>query len=495
VIGSGFGGLAIGTALRRSGREDFLLFERAADVGGTWRDNSYPGAACDVPSHLYSLSFAGNPGWTRSFPQQPELEAYLGDVADREGLRPHLRPHHDVLSSRWNEVLKRWEIETTAGPYTADILVSAAGALADAKIPALPGLDTFPGQVFHSSQWRHDVDLTGKRVAVIGTGASAIQFVPEIQPKVAALHLFQRTAPWLVPRVDRQLSALERRIYMRSNAMDKLARLGDYLIRELIMMPAFVIEPKLQAATNIYSRLHLRRQVKDPVLRKKLTPTYTIGCKRILISNKYFPAVAQPNVEVLTTGLASVEGSTVIGSDGVRREVDAIIFGTGFQVEDLPIAHNVYGRSGESLHDRWEREGMKGLRGTTFTDFPNFFMIVGPNTGLGHSSMVYIIESQVNYIMDALRQMDTYALATIEANPQAVASWNSWLTRRLDRTIWNVGGCNSWYQDDKGGLPIVWPASTFTFRQHTRTFDLSEYEYECVPSAQPVEASGVPAGV
>jgi cation diffusion facilitator CzcD-associated flavoprotein CzcO len=486
IIGSGFGGLAAGRALKVSGRHDFLIFERAGEVGGAWRDNTYPGAACDVPSHLYSFSFTKNPGWTRSFPLQPELERYLQRVAAEEGLLPHLRFHHEVVSIRWNPTSTRWTVETSGGTFTADVVVTAAGALSDPKLPDVPGIERFRGEIFHSSQWRHDVDLTGKRVAAIGTGASAIQFVPAIQPKVAELHLFQRTAAWLIPRVDRKLSKAERSLYQRFPMADRIARLVDYTVREAVWMPAFVWVPPLHKTTRWASLAMLRRQVKDPALRAKLTPDYTTGCKRILISNQFFPAVAQPNVEVHTTGLSAVTESTVIGADGTEREVDAIIFGTGFQVTDLPITHRIFDGAGKAVSDHWQQNGMEALRGTTIAGYPNLFMVVGPNTGLGHTSMIFMIESQVNYLMDAIRKMEEHDLAAVEPSAKAQQQWNSWVHERLQRTVWVTGGCVSWYQDARGRITQLWPASTVAFRRMTKRFDLAEYDVQPRPVITPM---------
>ncbi len=481
IIGSGFGGIGLGVRLRQAGQTDFVILERAGDVGGTWRDNTYPGCACDVPSHLYSFSFAPNPHWPRSFSGQPHIRAYLEDVTDRFGLRPHIRTGHEVLQARWDAHRLRWTVHTSGTTLTCDVLVSAAGALADPTIPDLPGLDGFPGEVFHSSRWNHDYDLTGQRVAVVGTGASAIQIIPAIQPAVERLVVFQRTPAWVMPRADRAITGLERWLFRTVPAVQKLARAGVYLTRESTV-GAFVRHPALLRAATVVARAHLRRAVRDPDLRAKLTPDYVMGCKRILLSNDYYPALTRPNVDVVASGLAEVRGTTLVASDGTRRDADAIVFATGFHVTDLPIATRIHDAAGRSLADAWQ-DGMSALRGTTVAGFPNLFLIVGPNTGLGHTSMIYMIESQVNYIMDALRHLDSARIAALEPRREAQDAWNDRLQARMRRTVWALGGCASWYLDSRGRNTTLWPGSTLSFRSATRRIDLSEYT--TVPARTP----------
>lgn len=356
VIGSGFGGLGAAVRLRREGITDFLVLERADAVGGTWRDNSYPGCACDVPSHLYSFSFAPNPDWPRTFSGQQHIRAYLEHVADTFGLRPHLRLGHEVSVMRWDNDELHWVIEATNGStITADAVVSATGPLSDPKLPDIPGLADFSGKVFHSAQWDHDYDLTGKRVAVIGTGASAIQIVPEIQPKAGRLTLFQRTPPWVMPRMDRAISGAEKWLH-RALPFTATARRGLlWGIREL-QVGAFTKHPNQLGLVETIAKSNMARAIKDPALRAKLTPSYRIGCKRILLSNAYYPALAQPNVDVVASGLSEVRGSTLVGSDGSETEADVIILGTGFHVTDMPIATRVVGAEGITLAESWKGE-------------------------------------------------------------------------------------------------------------------------------------------
>ncbi|MFF4368569.1 flavin-containing monooxygenase [Streptomyces sp. NPDC001594] len=480
VIGSGFGGLGAAVRLRREGITDFVVLERADSVGGTWRDNSYPGCACDVPSHLYSFSFAPNPDWPRTFSGQPAIRAYLEHVADTFGLRPHIRFGHEVLMMRWDTEELRWEIDTSAGSFTADVVVSATGPLSDPKMPEIPGLDEFPGKVFHSARWDHDYDLTGKRVAVIGTGASAIQIVPAIAPKTARLTLFQRTPPWVMPRTDRAISSLERRLH-RQLPFTQAARRGLlWGIREL-QVSAFTKRPNQLGLIESLAKANMARSIKDPALRAKLTPSYRIGCKRILLSSEYYPALARPDVDLVASGLKEVRGSVLVAADGTETEVDAIIFGTGFHVTDMPIADRVVGADGQTLADAW-KDGMQALRGATAAGFPNWMTIIGPNTGLGNSSMILMIESQLNYMADYLRQLSLLGgggrggRTALAVRPSAVNQWNRHVQTRMERTVWNTGGCTSWYLDAQGRNTTVWPGTTGEFRRATLTVDLAEYE-------------------
>ncbi|MFD4786198.1 flavin-containing monooxygenase [Streptomyces sp. NPDC058459] len=475
VIGSGFGGLGAAVRLRQEGITDFVVLERAGSVGGTWRDNSYPGCACDVPSHLYSFSFAPNPDWPRTFSGQEHIRAYLERVADDFGLRPHLRFDSEVELMTWDEDELRWDIETASGSLTADMVVSATGPLSDPKIPAIPGLDSFPGRVFHSARWDHDYDLRGKRVAVVGTGASAIQIVPSIQPQVGRLTVFQRTPPWVMPRVDRAIGAAERRLHQALPFTARLRRGLLWGIREL-QVQAFTKHPGELGPVERLARRNMARAIKDPALRAKLTPDYRIGCKRILLSSAYYPALARPNVDVVASGVTEIRGSTVVAADGTATEVDAIVFGTGFHVTDMPIAERVVGAGGRTLAEAWQG-GMAALRGGSAAGFPNWLSVIGPNTGLGNSSMILMIESQLNYLADYLRRLDTLGGRTaLDARPAAVDRWNRRVQERMRRTVWNTGGCTSWYLDAGGRNTTVWPGTTTEFRQATRRVDLTEYE-------------------
>ncbi|MFG2307715.1 flavin-containing monooxygenase [Streptomyces sp. NPDC048566] len=485
VIGSGFGGLGAAVRLRREGVTDFVVLERAGGVGGTWRDNSYPGCACDVPSHLYSFSFAPNPEWPRTFSGQEHIRAYLEHVADVFRLRPHLRFDSEVRMMTWDAQKLHWVIETSSGHLTADLVVSATGPLSDPKIPDIPGIDGFTGKVFHSARWDHDYDLRGKRVAMVGTGASAIQIVPAIQPEVSRLTLFQRTPPWVMPRVDRAISGAERWLHRRLPFTTQARRGMLWGIREL-QVQAFTKRPDELGLVERLAKRNIARAVKDPALRDRLTPDYRIGCKRILLSNTYYPALTRPNVDVVASGLDRVEGSTLVAADGSRAEVDAIVFGTGFHVTDMPIAERVVGADGRTLAEAW-KDGMRSLRGATAAGFPNWMTIIGPNTGLGNSSMILMIESQLNYLADYVRQLDVLGgRVALDPRPAAVDAWNDRVQERMKRTVWNTGGCTSWYLDANGVNTTVWPGTTTEFRSATRRVDLAEYEV--VRAARPAPA-------
>jgi cation diffusion facilitator CzcD-associated flavoprotein CzcO len=471
VIGTGFAGIGMAVRLKQAGYHDFVVLERADDVGGTWRDNTYPGCRCDVPSHLYSFSFAPNPDWSRTFSPQPEIEAYLQKVTDGFRVRPHIRFGHAVESAHWQG--DHWLIHTSQGDFTAEVLLSGMGPLAEPSIPSLPGIESFEGEVFHSAQWNHDLDLSGRKVAVIGTGASAIQFVPAIQPEVEELHLFQRTPPWLMPRPDRKITALERRIFRAFPLAQKAARAAVYWSRESTVL-AFAKLPRLMKVGQRVAERHLREQVRDPELRAKLTPDFTLGCKRVLLSADYYPAVAQPNVDVVTDAITEVTPTGIVTDDGVKHEVDTIIYGTGFRVTDLPVMDMLHGREGRTLREAWA-DGMEAHLGTAIAGFPNFFLLIGPNTGLGHSSMVFMIESQIAYILDALKTMDATGVREVEVRPEVQREFVDGVRSSMRNTIWTRGGCTSWYLDSAGRNTTLWPSFTFKFRQLTRHFDASEY--------------------
>jgi cation diffusion facilitator CzcD-associated flavoprotein CzcO len=472
IIGSGFGGLGAAIRLRQRGEEDFLIFERATEVGGTWRDNSYPGCACDVQSHLYSFSFAPNPDWTRSYSPQPEIWDYLRRCARDFGVLPRVRFRHDVRDAAWDEGARVWRVETSQGAYTANVLVMASGALSEPRVPELPGFESFKGKSFHSARWDHSYDLKGKRVAVVGTGASAVQFVPEIQPLVARLHVFQRTPPWVMPRTERAFTERERRLFRRFPALQRAERASIYAFREL-----FVFGFRHLRASRLIRRValrHLARAVADPALRDKLTPRYDIGCKRILVSNDYLPALTRPNVELVTEAVAEVREHSVVGADGTERAVDAIIFGTGFRVTDQPLAAHVRGRDGVTLDETWKGSPRAHL-GTTVAGFPNLFILLGPNTGLGHTSVVYMIEAQIEFLMSALGYMERRGVATLEPRPEAQAAFVGEIERRLEGTVWNSGGCASWYLDRTGRNSTIWPDFTWRFRRRVARLDPAEF--------------------
>lgn len=492
IIGAGFAGVGAAIKLDEAGETDFLVIERAASTGGTWRDNTYPGAACDVPSQLYSFSFAPNPDWSMSFSPQPEIDAYIRKVAENAGVLDRFAFDTLVEDASWDESTQRWTVRTSRGEIVSRTLISGAGGLSEPKFPDIEGIDTFQGEIFHSARWDHDADLSGKRVAVIGTGASAIQIVPSIQPDVAHLDVYQRTAPYVIPRNDRHYTGIEKMLFRRVPLLQQACRAGIYWGRELLV-PGFTISPKLAFPAKKMAMLNLARGVADDELRARLTPEYEIGCKRILISNTYYPAMASDNVEVVTDRIAKVTADAIVTADGVERPIDVLIVATGFHTTEQPIAQHIRGRAGLSLSQVWADEGMSAYKGTTVHGFPNLFQIVGPNTGLGHSSMVHIIESQLAYLVDALKVMRAMGGVTIEPRQEAQDDWNDDLQRRLKRTVWNSGGCSSWYLDEHGKNTVLWPGTTFAFRRRLARFDREAYEISPASVTAPTPTQGVSA--
>lgn len=476
IIGTGFGGLGMAVYLQRAGVHDVVLLERADDLGGTWRDNSYPGATCDVPSHLYSFSFAPNPSWSHSFSPQPEIWAYLRSVAERHGLISRIRFGHEVLEARWDSSALVWRLSTAAGPVTARFLVSATGPLADPSMPDIPGLSSFSGAAFHSARWDHARDLAGRNVAVIGTGASAIQFVPHIQPKVGKLQVFQRTPPWIVPRRDREFTRQEQWLYRHLPPAQQVARRSVYWARESYVL-GFAKYPRIMPALERLCGAHLRSQVPDPGLREALTPDYRIGCKRILLSSDYYPALTKPNAELVTDPITCITPTGIQTASGASHPVDTIIFGTGFHVTDMPIAQRISGESGLTLATQREKEpDLTAFRGTTFADFPNFFMLAGPNTGLGHSSQVFMIEAQVRYAAAAIKHARRRGFSRVEVRESAQADYSARVWRKMRNTVWVTGGCRSWYLDPAGRNVTLWPDFTWLFALSTRRFDPVNYK-------------------
>jgi cation diffusion facilitator CzcD-associated flavoprotein CzcO len=472
VIGTGFAGLGMAIRLKQA-EVDFVVLERADDVGGTWRDNTYPGCACDAPSHLYSFSFAPNPDWSRTFSTQPEIRRYMRRCAEEHGVLPHIHFGHDVTEAAWDEADRVWRIDTSHGALTADVLVSAMGAINEPTRPQIPGLDSFEGKVFHSARWDHDHDLSGERVAVIGTGASAAQFIPKIQPLAAQVNVFQRTPAWILPRNDRRVSSFEQRLFRRAPITQRALRGAIYCARETYVL-GFSIDQRLMKLAEGVALLHLRRQVSDPELRRKLRPRYRIGCKRIIVSDEYYPALDQPNVDVVTEAITAIGPNSVVTADGEEREVDTIILATGFRVADMPAASRVRGRAGVSLSELWDGDP-NAYRGTTIAGFPNFFMLIGPNTILGHTSMVYMIESQVHYVLDCLAQMERRGAAVVDVLPEAQRAYNAKLEKQMGRTVW-ASGCASWYLNARGRNTTLWPGFTWRFRRTTRRFEPADHQ-------------------
>ncbi len=496
VVGAGFAGLCAAIKLHQAGEDDVVVVERGPDVGGTWRDNTYPGAACDVASQLYSFSFAPN-DWTRSFSYQPEIQEYLQRVARESGLLDRFVFDTSVDDLTWDDATQRWHV-ATSGPdgdrgYAARVVVSGAGNLSAPKLPGIEGIESFEGELFHSAQWRHDVPLTGRRIAVIGTGASAIQIVPELQKVAGRLDVYQRTAPHVIPRNDRTYPAAERWALRHVPGLQRVYREAICWARESLV-PGFTVSKRFAFPVKQVAAANRRIGVSDPELRERVTPTFDIGCKRILISNDWYPALDSDNVELVTDPIARVTPTGIVTADGTEREIDVLVVATGFQTTDQPIARHITGRDGRTLADAWRDGGMSAYKGTTISGFPNLFLVVGPNTALGHSSMVLIIESQVGYAVDAVRTMRRHEYGTVDVRPDDEQRWTSGLRRRLRRTVWNTGGCSSWYLDEHGHNTLIWPHTTATFRRRLSSFDVAAYRTEppsvaALPRTDPQEVS------
>lgn len=490
IVGAGFSGLGMAIRLKQRGIDDFVVLDRAGDIGGTWRDNVYPGAACDVPANLYSYSFAPKPDWTRTFPTQPEIQAYLRRCASEFGLDRHLRLGHELLASAWRDDVTRWHLTTSKGRFTSDVLVIAAGPLSQPAIPPLPGLESFEGSVFHTATWDPAHDLTGERVAVIGTGASAVQFIPEIQAKAAQIYVFQRTPPWVIPRWDRTKTAAERGLFHRMPYVQRLVRTGVYLWRESLLL-GLTVDQRLLKVVEWQARRHLRRQVGDPELRAALTPNYTPGCKRLIFSSAYFPAITAPNAELVTSEVREVHRDSIVAADQTERAVDTIVFGTGFKPANTPIAGRIRGRSGRPMTDAW-RDGAEAYLGTAVSGYPNLFMLLGPNSVSGQNSSLLTMEAQVGYVIDALRFMEESNIAAVEVRADTQASFVSAIQDRMVGTVWS-SGCTSWYLDESGRNTTLWPGFTRDFRHRTRRFDHENYLLHGRSATTPgAERAGVP---
>ena len=474
IIGTGFSGLGLAAQLKRGGQTSFVLLERASGIGGTWRDNVYPGAACDVPSHLYSFSFRLNPDWSRVYAPQPEILSYLQRTADAEGLLQHIRTDSELLDASWDEPNREWVLTTAREQLRAQVLVTATGHLCDPKLPDIPGLDEFEGQIFHSARWPADARLDGASVGVVGTGASGIQIVPQLAKAAAQLTVFQRSAPWIVPRADREFSLAERRTFQRlpsrmQDIRDEIFWFGEARFPQRRNVETFIDQIRTLALD------HLADQVPDPVLRAKLTPDYTIGCKRILVSSDYYPAVSQPHVAVETAGIERFTRTGVLTRDGTEHPLDTLVLATGFEASDLPISHRVHGRDGVLLADQWGT-GEQALRCVAVHNFPNLFIMNGPNAGLGAGSIIYIIESQISYLTGAIDYMSEHDVAVLEATPEAEAAFVAELEQRSRGTVWLDGGCHSWYVDPRSQrLTTIWPDFMSRYRAENGLFRAEEY--------------------
>ncbi|MEV4171740.1 NAD(P)/FAD-dependent oxidoreductase [Nonomuraea sp. NPDC049709] len=474
IVGSGFAGICMAIKLKQAGYHDFVILEKAAELGGTWRDNTYPGCACDVPSHMYSYSFELNPDWSRMFSPQEEIQDYLRACAAKYGVTPHIRYGKRVVSLEYDDAARDWTVTTEDGDtLRPKAVVSAIGALHIPKFPDIPGQETFTGPAFHSAEWDHSVDLTGKRVAVVGTGASAVQFVPRLAPAARHLTVFQRTPPWIHPKPDFGFSPGARRFLHLPGAARTL-RGGIYWALESRAL-GFAVDPRLMRVHEQLALRHLRAQVPDPGLRRALTPDYLIGCKRILVSSDYYPALTRDNVTLVTDGITEIRQRSLVDAAGVEHEADAIVYGTGFKVVDALADQRITGRDGLRIQDAW-KNGVEAYYGIAASGFPNLFFLLGPNTGLGHNSVVFMIESQVRYVIECLRLLSRTQARAVDVTPGAQRAFNDRLRERLNPLVWNAGGCRSWYLDENGVNRTIWPGFTFEYWARTRKVQPGAFE-------------------
>jgi cation diffusion facilitator CzcD-associated flavoprotein CzcO len=474
IIGAGFAGIGMAIRLKIAGIESFTIFERAHEIGGTWRDNTYPGAACDVPSHVYSLSFEPHPGWTRKFSPSEEIQAYLLGLVEKWQLRRHLRLGTEIVAAQFDEGDGIWTLATKAGEtFTARVVVSCVGGLVDPAYPDIPGIGSFAGAMFHTARWDHDYDLSGRNIAVIGTGASAVQVVPAIAPRVRKLSVFQRTPGWVVPKNDKQYSERARRLYARFPLAQRASRLIQYGLSEVFGPMIFLDAPRLSAIGERMSLQHLHAQVSDPQLRQKLTPTFQFGCKRILVSDDYWSTFERANVELVTAPIAEIRPTGIATRDGALREVDGIIFATGFAVGLAAAPFAVRGRGGRTLHDAW-RAGAVAYKGMTVSGFPNWFILMGPNTGPGHTSVLVFTEAQIAHVLRAIGKIRQEDLRFLDIRQDVQDRYNRGIQRRMKHMVWS--GCKSWYLSGDGSNHALYPGFAAEYVLRARPFRPSEYE-------------------
>ena len=476
IIGSGFGGLAAAIKLLKSGIDDFIILEKADDVGGTWRENQYPGAACDVQSHMYSLSYAPKTDWSKRYAEAPEIFKYIQNLIQDFQLKPFIRFNQEVTSTRYDENLCQWQVETKEGStIQAQFLIFASGPLHVAQIPKIKGIEKFKGKVFHSSHWQHDYDLNGKNVASIGTGGSAIQYIPEIAPQTKQLYVFQRTAAWVIPRDERAYNPLDKKLFSKFDWFRKLHRARLYWSNESRVVP--IVKPQMMKAGQKLAELFIRYQVKNKTIAAKLTPDYTMGCKRILVSNKYFPTFNRENVELVTDSIQALTEDSIITQDGKERKIDCLIYGTGF-ITDPRIylkSFECFGENGLELKEAW-KDGAESFYGITTKGFPNLFQLLGPNTVLGHNSVIFMIESQVNYIVQLIQSVEKSRTQAVVVKDKVQDEFNAHIQEQFAGTVWQ-SGCVSWYQQEGGKNFSLWPSYTWKYWLDTKKPNLADYRY------------------
>ena len=473
IVGAGISGIATAIRLDQAGYHNYKMIEKATQVGGTWRENTYPGCGCDVPSALYSYSFAPSANWSHLFARQPEILNYLEEVSEKFKIRAKIEFGTELLNAAWDKQCHLWVIKTNKSQYLSRTVVFATGPITEAQTPQLEGLDTFQGEMFHSAQWNHEYDLTDKRIAVIGTGASAIQFVPQIQPKAKALYVFQRTAPWVVPKPDMELGDFSKAMIAKFPFIQTAWR--KTVAQSLNAINFGLRNPAVLKPIGELAKLILRFQIEDAKLRKNVTPNFTIGCKRLLFANNYYPALQQANIRLIPHGLVKVEGNHVVSANGERHEVDVIIWGTGFEVSHPPIGKRISNEKGECLHDLWKNSSPEAYLGTSIENVPNAFLILGPNV-LVYDSFIGLAEAQLDYIVDGLLKIKQQGISQLNIKPEVIRKHNELVQKHLKTTVFNAGGCKSYYLDANGRNFAAWPWSLKTLKQRLRHLDLNDYE-------------------
>ena len=479
VVGGGFGGVGAAVMLKRAGYEDVTVFERGERIGGVWSHNTYPGAACDVPSHLYEFSFEPNPRWSRRYAPQAEIQAYLEDVARRHGVLDRVRTGTEVTRARWDGERGKWLLDTGAGAHEADILITACGQLSVPKMPTIPGLESFEGPAFHTAEWRHDVDLAGKRVAVVGTGCSAIQTVPEIQPIVEHIDIYQRSPGWTFPKMDFAYSERTQRLFERFPALQRLDRAAVFAFMEI---GAFAMTRRLAllAPFRAIGRRQIDSAIGDEQLRAKVTPTDEVGCKRLMLTDEWYPTLAKPNVELITEPIAEVTAHGVRVADGSERPADVIVLATGFKTHGFVAPMEIIGSAGRTLAEEWAPAPHAYL-GMSVPSFPNMFLLYGPNTNGGTGSVIYVIEAGMTHVIAALRALERADAREIEVRRQTAETFDRQLHAALAKTVWHTG-CTSWYMDENGNDPNQWPWLWSAYRRRTASIGPGAYTLRALES-------------
>ncbi|MCB9032771.1 MAG: NAD(P)/FAD-dependent oxidoreductase [Chitinophagales bacterium] len=480
IIGTGFGGICMGIKLKEANNNNFIMLERDPELGGTWYANTYPGAECDVHSHLYQYSFEPNPNWKKMFGTQEEILEYTNHCVDKYNLRPNVHLSAEVNHAQYNEEDGTWTLKTKQGKtYHANKVIIAGGGLSRIAFPDIKGINSFKGEKFHSAQWNHDYDYSNKRVAIIGSGASAIQIVPAIAKKVKSLSVFQRTPSWVIPKPDREISTVEKTLFKYLPITQQLYR-NALFVRNELFATGFVIDQRVMKLVQPQVEKYIKKVVKDKSLQEKVTPNYTLGCKRILLSNDYYPALNRDNVEVVTEGIDAITSKGIKTKDGKQHEFDLIVFATGFKASEDVAPFPIIGKNGNNLKEIWDEKGAEAYLGVSIAGFPNAFMVIGPNTGLGHSSMILMIEHSVHYIIEALKTYNNKKVKSIDVKQKVQDDYNAAIQKRLNKAVWSQGGCASWYKTKDGKNTTLWPGFTFEFRARTLFFDSSKYNVEYV---------------